>query len=176
MSHLNWAKFEMGTTEHRKTAAKRVTAAVVTVSTSRTIIDDESGLWIVKALEKEGHKVLLHRVVTDDEAAISRVLAEALALDPGVVLMNGGTGITPTDVTIEAVSPLFDKHLPAFSALFAQLSFDQIDAAAVLSRATAGLIGKSLVFCMPGSKKAVKLAMEGLILPEIAHFVSHARG
>lgn len=155
---------------------KWVTAAVVTVSTSRTIIDDESGLWMVKALEKEGHKVLVHRVVTDDEAAISRVVAEALALDPQVVLINGGTGITPADVTIEAVSPLFDKRLPAFSALFAQLSFDEIDAAAVLSRAAAGLIGKSLVFCMPGSKKAVKLAMEGLILPEITHFVSHARG
>lgn len=166
----------MGTTEHRKAAAKWVTAAVITVSTSRTIVNDESGLWIAKALEKEGHKVLAHRVVTDDQSAITQVLSEVLALDPGVVLINGGTGITPTDVTIEAVSPLFDKHLPAFSALFAQLSFDQIDAAAVLSRAAAGLVGRSLVFCMPGSKKAVKLAMEGLILPEIAHFVSHARG
>ncbi len=166
----------MGVFGHRRAAAKTVSAAVLTVSTSRTLARDESGRWIAKALAKEGHKVLDHRVVPDDVSAINLALSEILAQAPQVICINGGTGITPTDVTIEAVSPLFDKTLPAFAALFAGLSFDQVDAAAVLSRAAAGLIGKTLVFCMPGSKKAVKLAMEGLILPDLAHFASHAGG
>ena len=91
-----------------------------------------------------------------------------------VVLLTGGTGISHADVTVEAVSPLFEKELTAFSTLFTQLSFEEIDSAALLSRATAGVVGNAVVFCMPGSLKACKLACKALIFPEIGHLVKHA--
>jgi molybdenum cofactor biosynthesis protein B len=87
--------------------------------------------------------------------------------------MTGGTGISYRDVTIEAVKPLFQKELTAFAALFAHLSYEEIDSGAIMSRAAAGLIGKTAVFCMPGSLKACKLACKALIFPELGHIVKH---
>ena len=89
--------------------------------------------------------------------------------------MSGGTGISPKDVTIEAVRPLFSKELTGFGPIFAQLSFEQIDSAAILSRATAGIIKNSVVFCMPGSIKACKLACNELIFPELGHLIKHIK-
>jgi molybdenum cofactor biosynthesis protein B len=97
-------------------------------------------------------------------------------LEPQVLLMTGGTGITPQDVTIEAVSPMFTKALSAFGPLFAQLSMQEIGSAAIMSRATAGLIGSTVVFCMPGSLNACKLACTRLIFPELGHLVKHLKG
>jgi molybdenum cofactor biosynthesis protein B len=91
------------------------------------------------------------------------------------LLVTGGTGITPEDVTIEAIKPLFAKEMTAFGTLFAQLSYEEIDSAAILSRAVAGVIGNTVVFCMPGSKKACRLACKALIFPELGHMVAHAR-
>jgi molybdenum cofactor biosynthesis protein B len=163
----------MGTRAHKARGPQTVTAAVLSISTTRSLANDESGLWIAKRAGKFGHKVVDHRVVTDEVAAIRTALQAVLGKAPQAVLITGGTGISPRDVTIEAVSPLFVKTLPAFAVLFAMLSFEQIDSAAIMSRAAAGVIGRSAVFCMPGSLKACKLACNQLILPELGHMVAH---
>jgi molybdenum cofactor biosynthesis protein B len=150
-----------------------VTAAVLSISTTRTLADDESGLWIAKRARKFGHTVVDHQVVTDEVAAIRTALQTMLGKAPQAILITGGTGISPRDVTIEAVAPLFVKTLPAFGVLFAQLSFEEIDSAAIMSRAAAGVIGRSAVFCMPGSLKACKLACNQLIFPELGHIIAH---
>ncbi len=92
---------------------------------------------------------------------------------PNFILISGGTGVSPRDVTIEAVTPMFSKELKAFGTLFAHLSFEEIDSAAILSRATAGVIGNVALFCMPGSLKACKLACRELIFPELGHLAKH---
>ena len=159
---------------HRKAAPQKVTVGVVSVSSTRTLENDKSGHWITKQATKEGHDVVFHRVVPDDAAAIVQTLLEGVREhDPRAVLLTGGTGISSKDVTIEAVCPLFRKELTAFGPLFTQLSFEQIDSAAILSRATAGVIGKTLLFCMPGSLAACKLACKELIFPELGHMVKH---
>jgi molybdenum cofactor biosynthesis protein B len=112
--------------------------------------------------------------VPDETETITQTIDESIR-DYGaqVILVTGGTGISSKDVTIEAVRPLFKKELTAFGPLFAQLSFEQIDSAALLSRATAGVIGTTVVFCIPGSLKACKLACKVLIFPELGHIVKH---
>jgi molybdenum cofactor biosynthesis protein B len=146
----------------------------MTISTSRTLETDKSGQWMRRQAGKEGHRVLYHQVVADDAAAISRELLEVLRNKaPEAMLLTGGTGISRQDVTIEAVKPLLEKELTAFGHLFAQLSFEQIDSAAIMSRATAGIIGNTVVFCMPGSLAACKLACKALIFPELGHIVRH---
>ena len=127
---------------HRKAAPKKVAVGVLSVSSTRTLENDKSGHWINQQATKEGHDVVFHHVVPDDAAAIVQSLLDGIRHhDPRAVLLTGGTGISSKDVTIEAVCPLFRKELTAFGPLFTQLSFDEIDAAAILSRATAGMTG-----------------------------------
>ena len=167
----------MGTVEHKKDAPRKVTIAILTLSTTRSIEEDDSGQWIKDMAVGIGHEVVYHRVIPDDAATITMTVREITEnLEPQILLMTGGTGITPQDVTIEAVSPMFTKQLSAFSPLFAQLSMQEIGSAAILSRATAGLIGSSIVFCMPGSLDACKLACTRLIFPELGHLVKHLKG
>lgn len=167
----------MGTREHRKHAPKQQNIAILTASTTRTLVEDKSGLWIKKRAQKERCTVVDHQVVPDDPEAISRALAAVIEQgDVDVVMINGGTGVSPKDVTIEAVRPMFNKEISAFGPLFSQLSYEQIDSAAILSRATAGVIGQTVVFCMPGSLKAVKLACNALIFPELGHLTWHVNG
>ncbi len=164
----------MSTNEHKKTAPKNITLGILTVSTTRTIETDKSGLWIRTQAQKEGHRVLHHSIVPDDSAIISKTLLDVIRnYSPQAVLLTGGTGISLQDVTIEAVRPLLKKEMTAFSCLFAQLSFEQIDSAALLSRALAGIIDRTVVFCMPGSLAACKLACKTLIFPELGHLVRH---
>lgn len=166
----------MGRKDHRADAPDVVTMAVVSVSSTRTLSEDKSGNWIRKRAEKEGHQVVAHEVVPDDTEAIRNIVTGLLNQHrPDALLITGGTGISPKDVTIEAVKPLFEKELSAFGTLFALLSFEEIDAAAMLSRATAGIVGEAVVFCMPGSLNACKTACEKLIFPEICHLVRHLR-
>jgi len=166
----------MGKKEHVKDAPARLTFGIVTVSTSRSIAEDKSGQWMKKRAQKEGHEVLFHQVVIDNAELIVRMVSETIEnLSPHILLITGGTGLSPADVTIEAVRPLFSKELTAFGALFAQLSFEEIDAAAILSRATAGVIHNTTVFCLPGSLNACKLACKMLIFPEADHIVAHVR-
>ncbi|MGD9972616.1 MAG: molybdenum cofactor biosynthesis protein B [Desulfatirhabdiaceae bacterium] len=164
----------MGLKEHRADAPKTLTAAVISVSSTRTLAEDKSGIWISRQLAREGHKVVSHEVVPDDTGAIADQLNRVIGeLGVDAVLITGGTGISHQDVTIEAVRPLFSKELTAFGVLFAMLSHEEIDSAAILSRATAGIIGNTVVFCMPGSMAACKLACNQLILPEITHIKRH---
>lgn len=166
----------MGVHEHRKSAPAAVGVGILSVSTTRTLEDDESGLWIARRAKKEGHTVRFHQVVTDDIAAIREAALKAIrSHDLQALLITGGTGITPKDVTMEAIKPLFSKEMPAFGAIFAQLSYEEIDSAAMLSRAAAGIIGVTVVFCMPGSKKACQLACQALIFPELGHVVAHVK-
>jgi molybdenum cofactor biosynthesis protein B len=166
----------MSTSQHKRNTPANIKIAVISVSTTRTIAEDESGAWIKKQAKKEGHEVVIHQTVTDDIEAIRELTRHVtLKISPDAVIMSGGTGISPKDVTIEAVRPLFEKELTAFGPLFAQLSFEQIDSAAILSRATAGIIGQTLIFCMPGSIKACKLACNSLIFPELGHLLKHIK-
>ncbi len=164
----------MGINEHKKEAPKTVSIGIITVSTTRALIDDTSGKWIREQAEKIGHKIVFHQVIPDDAEIIAATLNDRIyESNPQVILMSGGTGITKKDVTIEAVSPLFTKELSAFGPLFAKLSMEQIESAAIMSRATAGVIGNTVVFCMPGSLNACKLACTRLIFPELGHLVKH---
>ncbi len=164
----------MGFKKHKANAPKKVNVGIITVSSTRSMKEDKSGQWISKRAKKEGHEVVLHRVVPDEAGTITETLHETIS-DYGaqVILVTGGTGISNKDVTIEAVRPFFKKELTAFGPLFAQLSFEQIDSAALLSRATAGVVGETVVFCMPGSLKACQLACKALIFPELGHLVKH---
>jgi len=164
----------MSTKEHKSDAPRLVTVGIITVSTTRSLAEDKSGQWMTSAVEKEGHAVVYHQVVTDDAEKIKRMVLRAIG-DPApqVMLLTGGTGISAKDLTIETIRPLFDKELTAFGALFAQQSFDEIGSAALLSRATAGLVGGTVLFCLPGSLKACQLACNSLILPELGHLVRH---
>lgn len=164
----------MGTREHKQHAPKKVTIGIITVSTTRALVDDTSGKWIGRQATTEGHEVVYHQVIPDDAEIIASTLRNVIHDQrPQVVLITGGTGITKKDVTIEAVTPMFAKILTAFGALFANLSFDEIGSAAFLSRAAAGVIEKTVVFCMPGSINACKLACRELIFPELGHLVKH---
>ena len=166
----------MGVHEHKKQAPRFITLGIISVSTTRALIDDTSGQWIREQAEKIGHRIVFHEVIPDDAAKITATLKDRIKdTHPQVVLMSGGTGITKKDVTIEAVSPLFDKELSAFGPLFAKLSMEEIDSAAIMSRATAGVIGNTVVFCMPGSLNACKLACSKLIFPELGHLVKHVQ-
>ncbi len=150
--------------------------AVVSVSTTRSLAEDKSGAWIKKQAKKLGHEVVIHQTVTDDIDAIKELTLHITEkIGPDAIIMSGGTGISPKDVTIEAVKPLFTKELTAFGPLFSQLSFEEIDSAAILSRATAGIIKNTIIFCMPGSIKACKLACTNLIFPELGHLLKHMR-
>jgi molybdopterin adenylyltransferase len=166
----------MGVHEHKKEAPKTVSIGIITISTTRALIDDTSGKWISEQAEKIGHRIVFHQVVPDDAQIIAATLNNRIKeSNPQVILMSGGTGITKKDVTIEAVVPLFTKELSAFGPLFAELSMKQIESAAIMSRATAGVIGNTVVFCLPGSLAACKLACTRLIFPELGHLVKHIR-
>jgi molybdenum cofactor biosynthesis protein B len=166
----------MSTLLHKQETPNNIKVAVLSISTTRKISEDKSGAWIKKQTKKEGHEVVIHQVVTDEVLAIQELVHHITdKINPDVIIMTGGTGISPKDVTIEAVRPLFEKELTAFGPLFAQLSFEEIDSAAILSRATAGIIKQTIVFCMPGSIKACKLACNNLIFPELGHLLKHIK-
>ncbi len=164
----------MGTKKHKEKGPRHVKVGVISVSSTRSLAEDKSGHWISRRAKREKHDVLFHQLVPDNVETIRQTLREVVnTYDPQVILMTGGTGISGKDVTIEAVRPFFDKELTAFGHLFTQLSFEDIDTAALLSRATAGVMGETVLFCMPGSLKACKLACKALIFPELGHIVGH---
>ena len=164
----------MGTEAHKHHAPKHVSAAILIMSTTRALKDDTSGNWIRNQLLKDGHTVVDHQVIPDDEDTIAETVKTIIQeMHPDILFMSGGTGITPGDVTIETIRPMFKKELTAFSALFSQLSMAEIGSAAMMSRATAGIIEATAVFCMPGSLPACKLACQQLIFPELGHIAKH---
>jgi molybdenum cofactor biosynthesis protein B len=164
----------MGTEAHKHHAPRHVSVAILIMSTTRALKDDASGNWIRDRLEADGHTVVDHQVIPDDPDAIAETVKTIVQeMHPDILLTSGGTGITPKDVTIETIRPMFNKELTAFSALFSQLSMAEIGSAAMMSRATAGVIGSTAVFCLPGSLPACKLACHRLIFPELGHIAKH---
>jgi len=166
----------MSAEEHRRAAPTSLGFAVLTVSDSRTASEDTGGAEIRRLAAAAGHHLEMSALVTDDVAAIRRALAQLLAT-PGVdvVVVTGGTGFAPRDLTVDAAVPLFERTVEGFGEIFRMLSHRQVGAAAMLSRAAAGLAAGRAVFLLPGSPKAVTLAMEELILPEAGHLIAQAR-
>jgi molybdenum cofactor biosynthesis protein B len=145
-----------------------VKIAVLTVSDTRTAETDTSGAYIADRLGAEGHRIVARAIVKDVEALIRAQLAQWIA-DPEieVVIASGGTGVTPRDVTPEALAPLITKHIPGFGELFRYLSLAEIGAATIQSRADAGLCGTTYVFLLPGSTGGVKLGVDKILVPQL---------
>lgn len=163
--------------EHRRqSAGKSLRLAILTISDSRTLANDTSGQYLVDQFTEHGHQIADRRIVPDEIEAIRAVVAEALSSQLDAVIMTGGTGVSPRDRTPEAVRPLLEVELPGFGELFRMLSYAEIGAASMLSRALAGRIGSLLVFCLPGSTNAVRLATDKLLLSDLPHLVHHSRG
>ena len=162
--------------EHKRSAPASVRCFVITVSDTRTAQTDTSGRAIVDLLTAAGHEVVGHVIVKDEAALVRSTIERQLAsLDVDVIISTGGTGITSRDTTFEAVDALLEKRLEGFGELFRFLSYQQIGAAAMMSRATAGLAAGHIVVALPGSEAAVRLAMERLLLPELGHLVQQAK-
>ena len=162
--------------QHRRESPVKVGCAVATISDSRTLENDTSGQAVVERVESAGHQVVERTLIPDDLGAISQLVsrwADEEAID--AILLTGGTGIAARDCTPEAVAPLLTRELPGYGELLRMLSYQEIGPAAVLSRACGGLIDQTVVLTMPGSTAAVRLAMDQLVVPELAHLVSHAR-
>jgi len=152
-----------------------VECGVVTISDTRTEANDTSGRRIHELLRERGHRVGLYRIVPDEPHLIADVLG-AMPATTEIVVCSGGTGLARRDTTYEAIARLFEKEITGFGELFRMLSYEQIGAAAMLSRATAGVVGSRVVFALPGSTAAVELAMTKLILPELGHLAGLVRG
>ncbi|HXU00762.1 MAG TPA: MogA/MoaB family molybdenum cofactor biosynthesis protein [Polyangia bacterium] len=162
---------------HHKSLSPPATAvrvALVTASDSRTPDTNEGGRVLRRLIDEAGFTVTAEMLVAEEPAAL-REAVERLAADADAVIVTGGTGIGPRDRTPEAVGALFERRLPGFGELFRMLSFQDIGAAAMLSRADAGVVGRALVFLLPGSPAAVELAVRRLIAPELAHAIGQLR-
>lgn len=166
------------TREHRENAEDQepLRIAVLTISDTRTEETDTSGQMITALLEEHGHFIAAYGILKDNPERIQHEVAAISQIeDIDVILTNGGTGISQRDGTIEAIYPLLTQEIPGFGELFRMLSWEEVKSASMLSRAIGGLIGKTLIFCMPGSSNAVSLAMHQLILPEVKHLVWETR-
>ena len=162
--------------QHREAAPETVRVAVLTISDTRTPETDTGGDIIDEAVRGGGHEVVARGIVRDEASAIRTNLVELLARsDVDAVITTGGTGISARDTTYEVVERMVEKKLDGFGELFRMLSYEEIGAAALLSRAVAGAVGSKLVACLPGSRNAVRLGMEKLLLPEMAHIVFELR-
>jgi len=160
--------------KHKEHAPPSVTCGVITISDSRTPDTDESGTLIRDLLQKAGHTIPFTAVVKDDPKAILDAVEKASGACEAIVT-NGGTGLANRDVTIPTLFPTFERILPGFGELFRSLSYDTIGSAAMLSGAVAGVYRGRIVFCVPGSPDACRLAMEKLILPELGHAIGVLR-
>jgi molybdopterin adenylyltransferase len=166
----------MGHREHHRHAPRRIAVGVLTISDTRREKTDLSGRLIRKRLVQGGHQVSEYRIVPDDPARIRRVIREwTRRRDVEAMILTGGTGISPRDSTIESVEPLLSRKLDGFGEIFRFLSYRQVGSAAFLSRALAGVCGGKPLFSLPGSERAVRLAMDRLILPELGHLIQQLR-
>ena len=156
--------------DHRKRVIESVPCGVVTVSDTRTRGTDESGLLIKEGLVASGHGVYRYEIIPDEPRRVQDlVLSLCHDSECQAVMLTGGTGLASRDVTYEAIDELLEKRIDGFGELFRMLSYDEIGSAAILSRAVAGVRESTAVFSMPGSRNAVRLAMDKLILPELGH-------
>lgn len=165
----------VSTAEHREKAGQKANVSVLTVSDTRTLETDAGGKLIVDLCEAAGYGVIERRIVVDEIQPIrASVLSLLSDLDCDAVLITGGTGLAARDRTVDAVEALYDNTIPGYGELFRMLSYNEIGPASMLSRASAGRVGKKLIFTMPGSVAGVQLAMEKLIVPELPHLIFHA--
>jgi molybdenum cofactor biosynthesis protein B len=164
----------MGLPEHRRAAVAAVRCAVVTVSDTRVEATDASGRAVVELLEQAGHVVESKAIVRDEVEEVRTIVGAHLGRVDAVIT-TGGTGIASRDTTCDALDPLFERRIDGFGELFRALSYEEIGSAAMLSRATAGIARDTVVFVLPGSENAVRLAMTKLILPELGHLVHELR-
>jgi molybdenum cofactor biosynthesis protein B len=163
----------MSHVEHKHGAPASVAFAVLTVSDTRDEAGDKTGQTLIQMATDAGHALADYRIVKDEAETIAMAVSSWISDERvQMVVVNGGTGISPRDVTVEAIRPLLEKELPGFGELFRALSFKDIGSAALLSRALCGTVGGKVVFCLPGSTGAVSLAMERLILPEAGHLLA----
>lgn len=160
-----------GSVEHRQHARSTgtISIGIVTVSDSRTEETDTNGIWLREQIEGLGHEVGAHRIVKDEPDQVAGALDALASGSVHIVIFNGGTGISKRDRTYDALSQRLEKTLTGFGELFRMLSYEQVGAAAMLSRATAGVYRDTLVISTPGSPAAVQLAWEKLIAPELEH-------
>jgi molybdenum cofactor biosynthesis protein B len=160
---------------HRRAALAKVPTAIVSVSDTRTLETDAGGARIAELLAAAGHPVISREVVRDEPERIRGALERWLRDDAvRAVILTGGTGVAPRDVTPETVEPLLERVVPGFGELFRMLSWQDVGSAALLSRALAGIASGRVVFVLPGSRAAVELALEKLILPELGHLAAEA--
>jgi molybdenum cofactor biosynthesis protein B len=156
-------------------APAQIRVFVLTVSDTRTDDTDTSGFAICEMLNEAGHVVAVKAIEKDEPARIAELVRQQAAIaDVDAIITTGGTGLTSRDGTFEAIDALLTKRLPGFGELFRMLSYEDIGSAAMMSRACAGTIGKTIVISLPGSEKAVRLAMEKLVIPELGHLVQQA--
>lgn len=161
---------------HHRGSRRSVACAVVTVSDTRTPDTDHSGARLRELLQGAGHRVIAYAILPDEPAQVRARVAGLVAEAAEAVLVNGGTGLAPRDTTYEAVAGLLDKRIDGFGELFRSASFAEIGPPAMLSRAIAGVAGRTVVVSMPGSPAAVDLAMRSLLLPVLEHLVQLVRG
>jgi molybdenum cofactor biosynthesis protein B len=152
-----------------------VAVAVVTVSSSRSVDEDPAGDYVAAAFEEAGHEVAVRELIDDDYDSVQGTVDRlARRKDTDAVVTTGGTGVTPDDVTPEAVRGLFAKRLPGFGELFRRLSHEEVGTRTIGSRATAGVVSATPVFCLPGSENAVRLGVDEIVLPEVGHLAGLA--
>lgn len=162
---------DSSSSQHRAIAAQQgpVPIAIVTVSDSRTPETDVNAAYLRERITAVGHHITAYRLIKDEPEQVLAVLDELAGSKARIVLFNGGTGISPRDRTYDVLSRKLEKTLPGFGELFRMLSYEQVGAAAMLSRATAGVYRNTVIISTPGSPAAVQLAWEKLIEPELAH-------
>jgi molybdenum cofactor biosynthesis protein B len=167
----------MAVHEHKDNAPRTLGLFVITISDSRTESTDHSGQLIKQHLRSLQHRVVDYRIVRDEPEEIESLIRGALVRsDLEVILLNGGTGISPRDGTYEVVNRILEKRLEGFGEIFRYLSFQEIGSAAIMSRAVAGVAQGKVIISLPGSTGAVDLAMRQLVLPELGHLVSQVKG
>ena len=168
----------MGAIPHPDSSAQTVvTCAVITVSDTRSPATDKSGALMQSLLKAAGHRVAHYQIVRDEPAQIDTLIQDlATHSDIQAILLSGGTGIALRDTTYDAVAQLLEKELPGFGEIFRQLSYAEIGSRAIASRAVAGVYARTLIFSLPGSSKAVGLAVNALIIPELVHLTNLLKG
>jgi molybdenum cofactor biosynthesis protein B len=164
----------MSHVHHKADAPQSIRCFVITVSDTRTTDTDASGAAITNALRTAGHDVVGRTIVKDSPVSVRNTVERQLATPTQVVITTGGTGITSRDSTFEAIDGLLQKRLDGFGELFRLLSYQEIGPSAMMSRATAGLAHGRVIISLPGSERAVRLAMEQLVIPELGHLVQQA--
>jgi len=162
--------------EHKAAAPEQVSVFVLTVSDSRTDDSDTSSFAICEMLKASGHQIAGKAIEKDEPARVTELVRQqAVTAGVDAIITTGGTGLTSRDSTFEAIDALLTKRLPGFGELFRMLSYEQIGSAAMMSRACAGTIGTVVVIALPGSEKAVRLAMTKLVIPELGHLIQQSR-